>query len=256
MSRLHKKCFLASAGMHLLLFLVLLIGPAFLMSREPANDMPTLDFIPARLVDQEIARLVQETPTSKPVPPKPPRPVVERPKQVAKKEDPPPAPQQKPVEEERGWKPTSVDLSNINRKTEKPKASSPKPQPNRAALTAASEIRNLAATPSIKIDTPSGSGQAYANYAQAIKTIYERNWHPPDETSRDDAVVRVRIVIAKDGSIVSAKIIGRSGDGGVDTSVDATLRRVREVPPFPASAKEKTRTYTIGFSLKAKRGTG
>ena len=39
MSTLHKKCFLASAGMHLSLFLVILIGPAFLTSRDRMEDM-------------------------------------------------------------------------------------------------------------------------------------------------------------------------------------------------------------------------
>ena len=57
MSRLQKKCFLASASLHGLLFLVLLVGPAFLVSRDRIDDLPTLDIIPAKLIDEQFYRI-------------------------------------------------------------------------------------------------------------------------------------------------------------------------------------------------------
>ena len=52
MNRLQKKCLLISLGMHGLLLLVLVVGPAFLpASKRLVNDMPVLDFIPANLID-------------------------------------------------------------------------------------------------------------------------------------------------------------------------------------------------------------
>jgi TonB family protein len=162
-----------------------------------------------------------------------------------------------PKAETGGWKPTRVDISTSKRKqTSKPQQQQSRTELVQAARKASQQIKALAATPSIQISTPPGGGVAYANYAQMVKTIYERNWHPPGETSRDDAVVTVKIVIARDGTIRSSRIIGRSGDSGVDASVEATLRRVTKVRPFPDGATESTRTYTIGFNLKAKRALG
>ena len=51
MDRLQKKCFIASAGFHLLLALILLIGPAFLTSKSTPENVPLLDFVPVRTVD-------------------------------------------------------------------------------------------------------------------------------------------------------------------------------------------------------------
>ena len=51
MNRLQKKCFIATAGFHLLLLVILFVGPAFFWAREKADDTPVLEMIPANLVD-------------------------------------------------------------------------------------------------------------------------------------------------------------------------------------------------------------
>src|SRR6266446_9144390 len=55
MSRLQKKCFIVSAGVHLLLFIILLVGPAFLSSKSHSEDVQTLDFYPSKLIDAAFA---------------------------------------------------------------------------------------------------------------------------------------------------------------------------------------------------------
>src|ERR1051325_8394531 len=56
MNRLQKKCFIASAGTHLLLLLILFVGPAFLSpKRPPPDNLPLIDFIPPRTVDAAVA---------------------------------------------------------------------------------------------------------------------------------------------------------------------------------------------------------
>ena len=58
---------------------------------------------------------------------------------------------------------------------------------------------------------------------------------------------------------IEAKVRERarpSGETGVDSSVQRTLDRIPFIAPFPEGAKEKERTYTINFNLKAKRGIG
>src|SRR5579862_8187810 len=55
MNRLQKKCFIASAGIHLLLALILVIGPGFIASRSKQDDVPILDFIPIKTVDELVS---------------------------------------------------------------------------------------------------------------------------------------------------------------------------------------------------------
>ena len=55
MNRLQKKCVLATAGVHLLLFVILLVGPAFFAPRPKADDLQVLDVIPANLIDAPFA---------------------------------------------------------------------------------------------------------------------------------------------------------------------------------------------------------
>ena len=51
MNRLQKKCVMATTGFHLLLLVILFVGPAFFWAREKPDDTPVLDMIPANLVD-------------------------------------------------------------------------------------------------------------------------------------------------------------------------------------------------------------
>ena len=99
-------------------------------------------------------------------------------------------------------------------------------------------------------------GPAYANYAQVVKTYYDRAWIDPEEVSENAATVKVRVVIARDGAVVSDSIITRSGVSSLDKSVENALRRVQQLPPFPEGAKEAQRTFIINFNLKAKRLLG
>jgi outer membrane biosynthesis protein TonB len=51
MNRLQKKCLIASLALHALLCVILLVGPAFLSSNHKGIDQPTLEVIPAKIVD-------------------------------------------------------------------------------------------------------------------------------------------------------------------------------------------------------------
>ena len=51
MNRLQKKCVIATAGVHLLLVVILFVGPAFFYSKPKADDLQVLDVIPANLID-------------------------------------------------------------------------------------------------------------------------------------------------------------------------------------------------------------
>ena len=100
------------------------------------------------------------------------------------------------------------------------------------------------------------SSASAANYAPVVKSVYEQAWTPPDDTASDDANIKVRVTIARDGTVISARVIGPSGDASVDKSVRSTLERVQFIAPFPSGSTDRERSYIINFNLKAKRMLG
>ncbi|HUA38404.1 MAG TPA: TonB family protein [Candidatus Sulfopaludibacter sp.] len=268
MNRLQKKCVIATAGVHLLLLVILIVGPAFFEPRPKADDLNVLDVIPANLIDAPYTSGVknaQALPPVQPAPPPPaPQPVVtpppkpveptptltERLEKIFKSEPPKPALEKvQPHKIEPNLKPV---MRNVPRDASRPDNSAQRAQALRSA------IRNLRQnlSPSTTVDMPGNSSVAYANYAAVVKSIYEQAWTPPDDTSSDDANTKVTVTVASDGTVVSARIITPSDDAQVDASVQRTLERVTFIAPFPEGAQEKERTYIINFNLKAKRMLG
>ncbi|MGB7769367.1 MAG: TonB family protein [Verrucomicrobiia bacterium] len=264
MNRLQKKCVLATAGVHLLLLMILLVGPAFFQPRPRTDDLHVLDVIPANLIDAQFnsgVRNAQPPPPAPVVTPPPPEPqpapskpavtppptLSQRLEKIFESEPPKPAPEKaQPHKIEPNLKPVvRTAPKNV-------------PDDSQRARALRSAIRNLKRdfSPSTTVDMPGNSSVAYANYAEVVKSIYEQAWVPPDDTSSDDATAKVRVTIASDGTVVSARILTPSDDAKVDDSVQRTLERVTFIAPFPAGASEKERTYIINFNLKAKRMLG
>ena len=275
MNRLQKKCVMATAGFHLLLLVILFVGPAFFWSKEKPDDTPVLDMIPANLVDSASTgvRSAQPPPPApapvvtppQPTPPAPaPTPVVVPPTPVPTPEkiEPvkPPKETVTPVEKPSVTKPVppKINLKLTERTVTKSTATPTPATPDnsRAVKSALSALRkNLSSA--TEISMPSGtSGVAAANYAQVVKSVYEQAWTPPDDTASDDANIKVRVTIASDGTVISARVIGPSGDASVDKSVRNTLERVQFIAPFPSGSTDKERSYIINFNLKSKRLLG
>jgi len=126
MDRLQKKCFCAATGLHLLLLLILLIGPAFVSSHSPPDNMPILDFVPLKTVDALMSgggdpnAQPPPAPLEKPLP-APPAPVAKPapPPQPEKVRAPDPPRDPKPEVKPPDPKPESVEPSN-ERKPRKP----------------------------------------------------------------------------------------------------------------------------------------
>jgi TonB family protein len=287
MNRLQKKCFIASAGFHLLLAVILVVGPAFLSSKSRQDDMRLLDVIPAKLIDAAFSS-DGGNPNAKPPPPTPPTPdppivqpqVQPRPepeKAKVREPDPPkdavtPKPEAESLEMSKEQKPRKpqVSLTPVKRTLKPKETTKPEIDPqaqqfaeNRkkaAALigkTARSLREDLSSSTTIETNYGQGpGGEAYANYAQVVKSIYEHAWTPPDDTASDDAITKVTVTIRNDGTVVSAQILKDSGEVSVDKSVQRTLDRVTFIAPFPEGARDKQRTYKINFNLKAKRLLG
>jgi TonB family protein len=101
-----------------------------------------------------------------------------------------------------------------------------------------------------------GGGEAFAGYETAIFNAYFRAWTAPEDLADRLANVDARIVVARDGSVLSAEIVARSGHRELDHSVDQALRVVTKLPPFPESAQDTERTFLIRFNLEAKLSSG
>lgn len=300
MSRLQKKCLIATVGGHLLLILVLVFGSAFFVSHSKPDESQILTVIPANLIDAAFSSGVAgaQPPPPQPLqPPQPPTPVQPRPEPPQPKppepQPEPPQPKQTLVEKvQQFFKPEPVKPQPDDLKDDEPEPKPSKTKPKeikvnltkvtrttttktsdtseaderreaqraadaraRAFRSAASSISKNTSSSTV-VDMPGASTAAYANYKDALASIYYDAWTPPDDTSNDDAITKVSITIARDGTVISARIVGRSGDARVDASVQRAIDRVKDVPPLPEGSKENQRTVILNFNLKTKRMIG
>jgi TonB family protein len=129
------------------------------------------------------------------------------------------------------------------------------PDDSQRARVLRNAIRNLKRnlSPGTTIDMPGNSSAAYANYADAVKSVYDQAWTLPNAIANDNEIVKVSVTIASDGTVISARIIDSSGDAALDDSVQKTLERVTFIAPFPEGTTDKQRTYTISFNPQIKQ---
>jgi len=252
MNRLQKKCVLATAGVHLLLLVILLVGPAFFQPRHPADNMPVLDVIPANLIDAAFNSGVRNAqpppPAVQPAPPPPP---------VVTPNPPPPSPEKMVKPEVVKPTPTPQREHEIkpNLKLVARDESNKVRDDSQRARALRKAVQNLKKnfSPGTTIDMPGNSSAAYASYADAVKSVYDQAWTLPDSMASDSENVKVSVTIASDGTVISARIIEPSGDSALDASVQRTLERVTFIAPFPEGTTDKQRTYTINFNPQVKR---
>jgi periplasmic protein TonB len=101
-----------------------------------------------------------------------------------------------------------------------------------------------------------GGGEAFAGYRDVVFSAYYHAWITPDTLASRTASADARVIIARDGRIVSAELVRPSDDRTLDKSVEQALRRVTQLPPFPASARDMQRTFLLHFSPEAKEMSG
>lgn len=329
MNRLQKKCLIASAALHVLLGVILLVGPAFFVDiKKPAPSLPVLEMIPSKAVDIELYGggnpEVKSPPAAAPALP-PPAPVIQPPKPVPpapRNVEPPPKPEPPPVEKQvvkpvskpaskpvveapkkkvATFKPDAVKTApkkpeikvnidavvtrhaddgkareqareQVRKRREQEQAKATQAREEYEAAVAAQQRRadqidrslnqsmnNLVGglSSGTTVEMPSGpGGAAFANFAQIIKSIYDKAWLVRDDITNTRATVDVEIVVRRDGRVMSARIVRPSGNPALDKSVREALDRVRSIVPFPEGATEVERHFKLGFNLQTKRLTG
>jgi TonB family protein len=276
MNRLQKKCVIVTAGLHLLLLVILFVGPAFFNPRPKEDDSQVLDVIPSNLIDAALNSGVKDaqppppTPIVKPQQPQQPTPPAPKPvvqpapapqptflQKVEKifKPEPKPEPEKqtsKPVENQ----PHKIEPSLVPVVRNVSKTSTPaKPKSDSQLVKNIARDLQTKLSSATEIEMPGNSSASYASYASAVKSVYERTLIPllPDAIASDNENTKVSVTIASDGTVISARIISPSGDPVWDAVVQRTLDRVTYIAPFPEGATEKERTYTINFNPQVER---
>jgi TonB family protein len=210
-----------------------------------------------------------EPPQPKPVvtpqpPPKPTPTFVEKVEKIFKPE-PKPEPVKpvtddvKPVKSEKPKHEIKVDLTKpVVRNVAKPAPDTSEAEAAREAKrlrdkqakafrSALAAIKNNSST-ATEINMPGDSSAAYANYGAAVVSAYHQAWIAPDHMASSTAVVRFTVNIARDGHVISARIVKSSGDASVDRAVQRMLDRVDFIGEFPDDSTDKQRTYNIDFN--------
>jgi protein TonB len=276
MNRIQKKCFVASAGFHLLLLVILFIGPAFLSSSEKSDNRPPIDFVAYRTIEEALSG--GGSPKARPPAPAP------EPQKIETPQPAPPTPRVEKVEPPKVETPDrdtfdtkpakklpSVNLKPVVRPNNSPSKVKPTTNPasqtdaaderqNRFASAARNAAKNLHGALStgttVEMPGPGGGGVPYANFLDAVKKVYSDAWIVPDGVTDDEATATASVTIARDGTVVNSRMIQSSGNTLADQSVEMVLRRVTFAAPLPDGAKESQRTVKIKFNVKAKRGLG
>lgn len=269
MNRLQKKCVIATASFHLLLLLILFVGPAFFWAHEKPDTSPILEMISPVLVDTASSGVQSPQPpppappVAPPQPPTPPQPQVitpPAPQPVPQKAEPVKPVKLDPIPNVKPEPPKSqlpkINLDPVTRNVPKAPATPVKPPDNSKAIKDAVTALRNGLSHATEIAPVGNSTVAAANYAQTVKSVYEQAWILPDDMASDAANTKVRVTIAKDGRVISANIITPSGDSKLDASVQRTLERVTFIAPFPSGTTDTERTYIINFNPQIKRMLG
>lgn len=282
MNRLEKKCAITSAALHALLLVTLLAGSAFFSGHKKEPSAVVLQFIKA----SDLPGSGGGNPNADPAPPPPPAeqtpptPTPAVPPEVKREEikTPDPIKPRDPVKPTVKDTPTpatppkhqvKVNTTLVRRTTNTlAQVQAQKERAERAAAAARATAQRAALANTLRgsanslgknlsqattIDTFGPGGEAYANYGLIVREFYDRAWLVSDALGDEDSTVKVTVVIARDGTVLSARINKPSGVPALDKSVQKTLNDVKYIVPFPEGAKDTERRFDINFNLKAKR---
>jgi outer membrane biosynthesis protein TonB len=295
MKRLQRECLTLSTVLHGVLLAIAFLGTAFLAKPEPpelTEPVTLLEFVPDKLVDENIANPGGAAPVP-PVdpPPRQPEPEPEpepqpepKPDPVPEPTPPPKEPVKEPVRETRPappprepvrepepepekpkWTPSKEIKVNLNKITKTPtaaqqaaeKARAQRQREAREALNSSLNRLQSQFDTQISFSVPGSGGASYANYGAYVRTIYARNWHEPASGVQGNPIAKARIVIARDGRVLSSEIIESSGQPAMDRSVREVLDRIKNIGrPFPDGAKDDRRSFILAFDLSVKLGLG
>ena len=254
MGKLKRSCLAGSFVLHAMIIALLVLGPMLLAKRQ--EKVQVIDLIPSEIVDQILSPKVSVTPPTttqtKPTPPKP------KPVKITKPKPKPTPPTPKPVKTTKPKPQIKVNLKPTIRRPDSSKVKAQQEAAERARKANAkrqetlnNSINRLSSnlSGSTAVNAPLGR-LAAANYESLIRKKYMDATFHPGAINRDP-VVKVRLVIARSGNVLSAQIINNSGVTSWDRAVQKSLDRVKHIAPFPKSISGSKKTFTLNFNSRS-----
>ena len=254
MGKLKRSCLAGSFVLHTMIIALLVLGPMLLAKRQ--EKVQVIDLIPSEIVDQILSPKVSVTPPTttktKPTPPKP------KPVKITKPKPKPTPPKPKPVKITKPKPQIKVNLKPTIRRPDSSKVKAQQEAAERARKANAkrqetlnNSIKRLSSnlSGSTAVNAPLGR-LAAANYESLIRKKYMDATFHPGAINRDP-VVKVRLVIARSGNVLSAQIINNSGVTSWDRAVQKSLDRVKHIAPFPKSISGSKKTFTLNFNSRS-----
>ena len=237
MSRLKRSCVVGSVVFHALILAMLVLGPMLLAKRE--EKVRVIDLVPSEVIDKLLAPAAPVAPGAPPPAPAPPKPKQPEPKKV----------QPKPKLKPKPIPPKPKIKVNLNSNVRKPDAQKKESQKEAAKRQTALNKLQTKLSGRTSVNVPLGR-YASANYESLIRRKYmDATIHPGAISG--DPVVKVRLVIARNGRILSARVTGKSGVASWDRSVQKALDRVKFIKPFPESMKGSQQTFNLNFNSRS-----
>jgi len=229
---------------HVLILATLVIGPMLLAKRD--ETVRVIELVPSNLIDKLLAPAAPVAPPPAPTPPKPTTPKPE-PKKIQ------PKPKPKPVLPKPKPKPKPKIKVNLNSNVRKPDTRNTKAEQEaakqREALNRSLNKLDTKLSDRTAVNVPLGL-YASANYESLIRRKYmDATIHPGAISG--DPVVKVRLVIARNGRVISARVTGQSGFASWDRAVQKALDRVKFIKPFPESMKGSQQTFNLNFNSRS-----
>ena len=243
MGRLKRSCVVGSVVFHALILAMLVLGPMLLAKRE--EKARVIDLIPSEVIDKLLSPAAPVAPPPAPAPPKPKKP-------EPKKTQPKPKIKPKPLTSKPKKitpKPKPKIKVNLNSNVRKPDAQKKESQKEAAKHQTALNKLQTKLSGRTSVNVPLGR-YASAKYESLIRRKYmDATIHPGAISG--DPVVRVRLVIARNGTILSARVTNKSGVASWDRSVQKALDRVKFIKPFPEAMKGSQQTFNLNFNSRS-----
>ena len=241
MGKLKRSFVAGSFVLHAVIIALLVLGPVLLAKRE--EKVQVIDLIPSEIVDQILTPKVAITPPAptqtkpqpKPAPPKP------KPVKITK-----PKPKIKV-----NLKPTvrRPDSSRVKAQQEAAERARKADAQRQQSLKKSLNRLSSSLSGSTTVKAPLGR-LASANYESLIRRKYmDATFHPGAISG--DPVAKVRIVIARSGNVLSARILNSSGVASWDRAVQKSLDRVKHIGPFPKAISGAQKTFTLNFNSRS-----
>ena len=248
MGRLKRSCVVGSVVFHTLILAMLVLGPMLLAKRE--EKVRVIDLVPSEVIDKLLAPAAPVAPPPAPAPPKP----KPEPKKIQPKPKPKPVlPKPKPKKNTPKPKPKPKIKVNLDSSVRKPDARNTEAEKEaakrREALNRSLNKLDTKLSGRTAVNVPLGRF-ASANYESLIRRKYmDATIHPGAISG--DPVVKVRLVIARNGRVISARVTSQSGLASWDRAVQKALDRVKFIKPFPESMKGSQQTFNLNFNSRS-----